>query len=237
MDKEGRLQVFEKSDALLRNTHVVLTKKEFPKGSGEMHWFHSDQYVNKDALFTRPHELKILCREIADHYTDRGIEVVAAPAVGAVGLSLLVGAMLLPDGCGARVVPVYAEKGEGGEFIFRGYFASLIPGKRVLIVEDVASSGGSAKRVVEAVRKLGGLADDVAFLWNRGRVTPADLGVKEVFSLLESEMPMFLAEVDGQCPLCRDRIPIDKRVGKWREYLEEKAAGADAFAEWCRSQL
>lgn len=238
MEKEEILEVFEGSGALLRNTHVVQTKKEFPKGSGDLHWFHSDQYVNKDALFTRPHQLACLGAEIVKHYEGRGIEIVVGPAVGAVGLSLLVGNYLqLIEEDESRVIPIYAEKGVDGEFIIRGYFATLIPGKKVLVVEDVASSGGSAKRVVEAVRKAEGIVDDVAFLWNRGRVKPVDLGVNEVFSLLESEMPMFIAEEDGQCPLCRDRIPIDKRVGKWREYLEEKALGTGDFATWCRSQL
>lgn len=55
-------------------------------------------------------------------------------------------------------------------------------------------------------------------------------------SLLFLDVAMEMWPADG-CKLCYDGVPIDKRVGKWKEFLTEKAAGSDDFSAWCREQL
>ncbi|MDZ7798899.1 MAG: phosphoribosyltransferase [Patescibacteria group bacterium] len=233
------LKIFQECQALINNTHVVLTRKPHPEKPDKLAWFHSSEYVNKDALFTNPHALMKLCKAIADYWWGEDVEVIASPAIGAVSLALLTAYWYRPNETIAKVgpvIPVYAEK-EGDVFVFKRGFDKFIPDKRVLVVEDIASSGGSAKRVVEAVRKLGGEVLGVSLLWNRGNITAEDLGVPQLHSLIQSKIHMYLAEKDNQCSLCQKRIPINKEVGKWREFLEEKAEGNTDFATWCISQL
>jgi len=164
-----------------------------------------------------------LCRAIAEHFADDGIEVVIAPAIGGVILSQWI-AYHLSEITGREVFGVYAEKAEIGDtfFIRRGY-DKFVAGKRVLVAEDVLNTGGTAKKVIEAVRAIGGFVIGLGVLCNRGGVKPQDLGnPSKLFALINVKLERW---DEADCPSCAQNVPINTDVGKGREYLARKKAG------------
>ena len=148
------------------------------------------------------------------------MQVVIAPAIGGVILSQWV-AHHLTELTGTEVLGVYAEKtGDGDAFDIRRGYAELVNGKKVLVVEDVLTTGGSAKKVVEATRAAGGEPIGLGAMCNRGSVTSQDVAnVPELFALVNIKM---MAWDEADCPLCAQNTPINTNVGKGREYLARK---------------
>ena len=117
---------------------------------------HSDTYVEKARVFESPSDTVRLAREIASWY--RAVDVVVSPAVGALPLGFAVA--LAAD---ARFV--YAERVDDRMAFRRGF--ALHPGERVVVVEDVVTTGGSAAEVHDLVAEAGAEALGVAALVDR----------------------------------------------------------------------
>ncbi len=200
--------ILAECQAVITDTHVVYT-------SGK----HGSAYVNKDALYPHVWKTARLCGMIADSFIDDDVEVVIAPAVGGIILSQWTAHHLCNEGT-HEVLAVYADKtGDNGFVIKRGY-DKLIKDKRVLVVEDVLTTGGSVKKVVEAVRAAGGNVIGVGALCNRGGVTEHDLAdVPRLFEVVNMTLEMW---DEADCPLCKRDVPINTDVGKGREFLERK---------------
>jgi orotate phosphoribosyltransferase len=205
------LATLERYGAVITDSHIVYT-------SGK----HGSAYINKDAVYPYPHIISHLCELIAEYFASYHVEVeiVVAPAVGGVILSNRI-AEHLYSLTNFRVLGVYAEKSEDNEtFIIKRGYDKLIPGRRVLVVEDVLTTGGSVKKVVEAVRNLGGEVVGVGAICNRGGVKPEDIGnVPKLFSLVNVNLD---AWDEAECPLCKQGVPINTEVGRGREYLAKK---------------
>ena len=108
---------------------------------------------------------------------------------------------------------------KSGFVIKRGY-DKLIKGKRVLVVEDILTTGGSVKKVIEATRAIGGEVVGLGVLCNRGGIMPQDVGnVPKLFSLVNIKLD---AWSEADCPLCAKGVPINTDVGKGREFLARK---------------
>ena len=179
---------------------------------------HAKMYVNKDAIYMYPRKISLLCREIAKQFAEDNIEVVVAPALGGIVLTQWV-AYHLSKITGRNVLAIYAEKDEGGFVIKRGY-EKFISGKNILVVEDIFTTGGSVKKVVDLVRSMGGIVVGVAGLVNRGKVALSDVGSpSKFFSLIDIEVETW---PEGKCPLCKMRKPINTDLGKGGEYLKQK---------------
>jgi orotate phosphoribosyltransferase len=203
MAERTALEVFERVGAVITNSHFAYT-------SGR----HGSTYVNKDALYPHTRETAELCARIAAHFAGAQAEVVAGPAIGGVILAQWVAHHCPPLPGDRRALAIFAE--EQGDAppsarVFRRGYADMIPGRRVLVVEDVLTTGGSARKVVDAVRALGGEVVGLGALCNRGGVQPGDLGVPELFALLTLALESWDA---GECPLCRQGVPLNTRVGK-----------------------
>ena len=92
--------------------------------------------------------------------------------------------------------------------------------KRVLVVEDILTTGGSARKVVEAVRAIGGNVVGVGVLCNRGGVTAQDLAnVPKLEVLVNISLD---AWNEADCPLCKQGVPVNPDVGKGREFLARR---------------
>lgn len=162
-----------------------------------------------------------MCRAIAEQFADDKVEVVIAPAIGGVILSQWT-AHHLSEITGREVFGVYAEKAESGDaFIIKRGYDKIVAGKNVLVVEDVLTTGGSAKKVVEATRSLGGNIVGLGVLCNRGGITPEDVAANppKLFALVNVKLD---AWDEAECPLCAQSVPINTNVGKGREYLARK---------------
>lgn len=212
MDATRVREIFAEAGAVITDSHIVYT-------SGK----HGSAYVNKDAIYLRPRHVSELCRGITEFFRDWKPGVVAAPAVGGVALVQWT-THWLTEMTRCDVKAVYAERSNDGEtFVFNRGYARELPGSRVLVVEDVLKTGGSAKKVVEASRAAGGDVIGLGALCNRGGVTLTDVGAPpELFTLLNVTMD---AWDEAECPLCAQGVPINTEVGKGKEYLARKAAG------------
>lgn len=154
---------------------------------------------------------------------DDNVEVVIAPAIGGVILTQWV-AYCLAELTGSEVLAVYAEKSdEDSSFVVKRGYDKLVAGKRVLVVEDVLTTGGSAKKVVEATRTIGGNVIGLGVLCNRGGITAEDVAdVPRLFALTNVSLDAY---DEADCPLCAAGVPINTDVGKGREFLARKGGG------------
>ena len=210
MEENRVKEIFAQTKAIITGSHVVYT-------SGK----HGSDYVNKDAVYPYTEETDELCQAIAERFGDADVEVVVAPAVGGVILSQGV-ARHLTKITGRKVFGIYAEKADEGDslVIKRGY-DKFVPGKRVLVVDDVLTTGGSVKKIIELVRDvLNGIIVGVGVLCNQGNVQPEDVGgVPVLEALINVQMAMHDPD---QCPLCAEGVPVNIEVGKGREFLAKK---------------
>lgn len=178
MSEKDVKQMFEKSGALLEG-HFILT-------SGR----HSDRYMQCALVLQYPEYTEALARELAAGFKDSRIDVVAGPAMGGIIVAYEVARQL-----GVR--SIFCEREEGRMTLRRGF--TINPGERVLVVEDVITTGGSVKEVIEVIRSLGGEVAGVAVLVDRsgGKV---DFGVP-VRTTLTMDIQSYPPE---QCPLCKE---------------------------------
>lgn len=211
MQRKNPLEVLESVNAVLTNDHFVYT-------SGK----HGSAYVNKDAIYPHTKATVWLCRAIAEGFRAKNIQVVVGPEKGGIILSQWTTSHLTRL-TGSEVLAVYAEK-DGENFVIKRGYEALIPGKRVLIVEDVLTTGGSVKKVMETVRKLGGNAVGIGAICNRGGVTESDFGIPPTPSLFALTNVSLDAWDEGNCHLCDEGVPINTSVGKGKEFLERKTA-------------
>ncbi len=179
----GRL--LEESGAVLRG-HFLLT-------SGR----HSDVYFEKFRVLTQPKVLSALCSEIASHFGSSGVQFVAGPTTGGIIIAFEVARQM---GVGA----VYVEDESGAKALRRG---QAIPvGARVLVVDDVLTTGLSVRETIGAVVAAGGVLVGVGVLIDRA-TEALDFG-GELFasykvdaeSWAPDEVPEWLAAIPLQKP-------------------------------------
>ena len=202
------MQMFADAGAVVTDSHFVYT-------SGR----HSSIYINKDALYLRPATISSLCNLMAQPYHHQPIDVVVGPVLGGIVLSQWVAYHLNAQSPERDILAAYAEKeGEGPSKTFayhRGY-ENIIPGKNILIVEDLLTTGGSVRKVVELTRQLGGNVIGLSLLCNRGCVQPQDVGGVPINALLTIDLETYPPEA---CPFCQQNIPINTKLGKGRNFL------------------
>ncbi|MDE6398628.1 MAG: orotate phosphoribosyltransferase [Clostridiales bacterium] len=185
LTNEQILEVFRKTGGVLKG-HFLLT-------SGR----HSDTYMQCAKLFVHPEESAYLCAALAEQLREFKADTVVSPAVGGIIMGYEVARQL-------GVKNFFAER-EGGNMTLRRGF-SLEKGARVIVVEDVVTTGGSVKEVVELCRNAGAEVVAVASVVDRsgGQV---DFGVP-YRALLSMEVKSYEA---NDCPLCREgKIPAVK---------------------------
>jgi orotate phosphoribosyltransferase len=194
---------------------AIVSDSHFVYSSGR----HSSVYVNKDALYLHPETISELCRFMAQPYDADEIDAVVAPVLGGIVLSQWVAHHLNTRRTSGETLAIYAEKGsdeaEKHFFFGRGY-DRYIPGKNILVVEDVLTTGGSARQVIDLVRRHGGNVVGLSALCNRGNVQPADVGHVPVQALVSIALETYPAEA---CPFCRDGVPVNTTLGKGRAFV------------------
>ncbi|MGH2807513.1 MAG: orotate phosphoribosyltransferase [Actinomycetota bacterium] len=157
---------------------------------------HSDLFVQKFRVLEDPRLAQSFGDAIAELFRD-GFDVVASPAVGAIVLGF--STALAGD---ARFI--FAERVEDKMEFRRGF--QIAPHERVLVIEDVITTGGSVKEVVDLVAERGGTVVGVGTLIDRGDpARPPDFGVP-LRALLKLEVSSWAAD---DCPLCSEGRPLD----------------------------
>jgi orotate phosphoribosyltransferase len=183
LDASGALQILRESGAFLRG-HFLLS-------SG----LHSDAYVEKFRLLEHPELTERFAKVIAEHFRYSAIDLVVGPLTGGVLVAYEVAKAL-----GKSIA--FPERIEGRMEWRRGF--SLYAGQRVLICEDVLTTGASVSEVMAAVTREGAIVAGIGCLIQRGKtgLTP------EPFAVVELELETFSAE---NCPQCKRGVALEKR--------------------------
>jgi orotate phosphoribosyltransferase len=198
---------------LLKKTKAILTDSHFVGTSGR----HMPTYINKDALYPHTMETSRIGELFAQKNKDLAIDVVAAPALGGIILSTWT-AYHLSKIKKKEILGIYTEKTPDKNQIFTRGYDKLVAGKNVLIIEDLTTTGGSVKKVVDSVRAIGGNVVGVCVMVNRSpnMVTTETIGAP-FSSLAVLEVPTW---EEKDCPLCKQNVPINTEVGHGKKFLE-----------------
>jgi len=170
---------------VLREGHFLLT-------SG----LHSPVYWEKFRILQYPEHTGVLCGMIAARFRDRKPSVVVGPTTGGVILAFETARQLGIRG-------IFAEK-EGDTRVLRRDFV-IEPGEKVLVVDDVLTTGKSVHETLDAVRRVGGDVVGVGVMVDRSESLP-DFGA-ELFSCLRAPAVAYAADT---CPLCAAGVPLKK---------------------------
>jgi orotate phosphoribosyltransferase len=176
------LALFEEAGALLSG--------HFKLSSG----LHSDQYLEKFRLAEKPALLDPMCAEIARRFADDDIQIVLGPTTAGIILAYNVARYL---GVEAR----YAEQEGGARKLRRGQ--TLAPGTRVLVVDDILTTGGAVRECMDVVAQHDAFLAGIGVLGNRSGGT-IDLGAR-LEALLTVSAAVWPPE---SCPLCARGIPL-----------------------------
>jgi len=203
MDAEIRekihLEILKRTGAYHANDHILL-----PSGQ------HTSEYIEKTLVTTEPSFIEGLGAVIAKHFAQWPIDV---------GMSTGPGALILSH-CVARAHPsrpvvVYGAKGVTGgrrRVTLPVEFQRLIrPGTKVLLVEDLVSSGTTLQLIISLVEQLGAHVVGIGCLWRR---TSVDLDSRAVFSLVSRDFPTYPPEA---CPLCKKGLPLNEEFVRRRQ--------------------
>ena len=184
MDQDAVLGLFRQSGALLEG-HFTLS-------SG----LHSERYLQSALVLQHPEFAEALGRALADRTNHLQATVVLSPALGGIVIGQEVGRSL-----GVRAI--FAERQEGTLRLRRGF--SLDANDRVLVVEDVITTGGSTRETIAVAEEAGASVMGVAAIIDRG-ADPGRLNLP-LQSLVRMEVPAYPPE---SCPLCAKGLPVTK---------------------------
>lgn len=179
------------TETLLKNEGAIL-EGHFKLTSGR----HSNLYIEKIRLLQNPLLAKTLCSRLADLITDLDIDCVVGPAYGGIALAFEVASLLDKSF-------VFSQRKDGQMTIRSGFDLSGI--KKAVVIEDIVTTGGSVKEVIQCLKDREIEVSMVGALVDRSGGT-VDFGVPFV-SLLQLDIPTYDPE---DCPLCKSGVPITK---------------------------
>ena len=185
MESGELLTLLQNTDAMLEG-HFLLT-------SGR----HSDVYIEKFRILEDPNALDEVCRAMAEIVMDENVELVLGAAIGGI---------LIAGGVGRHlsVRHIFSERVKGKMELRRGF--SITKGQRVVIVEDIITTGGSVVELIQLAKEQGAEIVQVVNLVHRS-AGEVDFGVPSTALLTipsESWEPK-------DCPLCKQGVPITER--------------------------
>ena len=186
MDTDRLLSIFRETGALLEG-HFLLT-------SG----LHSNQYFQCAKVLQYPRYCEMLCSEIAGGFASRRIDSVIAPALGGIVVGQEVGRQL-----GVRTM--FTERKDGTMQLRRGF--AISGAERVLVCEDVVTTGGSVREVLEIVRAAGAVVVGVGSIVDRSGGTVRFDAEEGQVAVMTLQAVTYKPEA---CPLCAQGTPAIK---------------------------
>ena len=178
LSREDILAIFKETEGLLEG-HFILTSS-----------MHSKMYFQCAKVLQYPWHTEKLCQPIAEHFKDQRIDTVVSPAVGGIVFGQEVARLL-------NVRSIFMERVNGKMTLRRGF--EIKPGEKILVAEDVTTTGGSVKEVIEQVQYTGGEIVAVTAVVDRsaGKV---QFGVP-YFSLFQMKVQNY---DPSDCPMCKE---------------------------------
>jgi len=184
MTEKKVLDIFESKKALLTG--------HFKLSSG----LHSEKYLQCALVLQYPDVAERLAKALAAKFPKVKIDIVIGPALGGITLAYEVA-----RATGAR--GIFTERRDGKMILRRGF--SIKNGEKALVVEDVVTTGGSTKEVIEVIKASGGIVVGVGSIIDRSG-DKIDFGVP-----FESLAKINIETFSGaDCPLCKKNIPVTK---------------------------
>ena len=185
MNRSEIIDVFKETGALL-DGHFILT-------SGR----HSSSYFQCARVLQHPQYLTQFAEMIAEHFNKEKIDAVISPAIGGVVLGTEVGRII-------KARTIFAERKDGDMCIRRGF--KIEPGENILIVEDVITTGGSVREVMDQVINHKGTISGVGVMVDRSNSSVAlhpnqfSIIAMEASSYGPDEVPESLSAIPVQKP-------------------------------------
>lgn len=185
INKERAIEIFKETEVLLEG-HFLLT-------SGR----HSNQYMQCAKILQYPNYAEELAKGLAEEFKEDSIDMVVGPAMGGIIIAYELARQL-------NVKNLFTERENGKMTLKRGF--TIPKGAKVLVAEDVITTGGSVFEVMDIVKEQGGEVAGVAVLVDRSNGT-IDFGTK-LRAALTADVISYEAE---ECPLCKEgKLPIVK---------------------------
>ncbi|HQU86402.1 MAG TPA: orotate phosphoribosyltransferase [Pyrinomonadaceae bacterium] len=178
MNSEQILEHFRQTNALLEG-HFILS-------SG----LHSPKYLQCALALAFPFDAAKFGKAIAEQFVNENIETVASPAIGGLVIGYAVAQAL-------NVRFIWTERQNGEMTVRRGF--SVKENERILVVEDVITTGGSTRECIDALESRGAKVTNAASIIDRSG-GKADVGVPRI-ALLSLEVPSYKPE---ECPMCKN---------------------------------
>lgn len=161
---------------------------------------HGSVYIQCARVSQFPEYNELFCGELASRFKDQQIDVVLGPAVGGIIISYELARQL-----SAR--SIFAERVEGKMTLRRGL--EINKGEKVLLVEDVVTTGGTVKELIPLVEAKGGeIVGAAAFVNRNPQRVKFDFPLETLLSGMMSDYP------PEECPLCKEGIPFDRPGSK-----------------------
>lgn len=184
MDRAEMERIFKQTGLMLEG-HFLLT-------SGR----HSNRYMQCAKLFQYPEYSEMICKDLADRFAGQKIDMVVGPAVGGIIMSYEMARQF-------KVPNIFAERENGAMTLRRGF--SIPEGAKVLVVEDVVTTGGSVREVMDIVAEAKAEVVGVCVVVDRsgGKI---DFGVP-FEAAYETEIQSY---EPSQCPLCEHGLELVK---------------------------
>ena len=184
MDRAEMERIFKQTGLMLEG-HFLLT-------SGR----HSNRYMQCAKLFQYPEYSEMICKDLADRFAGQKIDMVVGPAVGGIIMSYEMARQF-------KVPNIFAERENGAMTLRRGF--SIPEGAKVLVVEDVVTTGGSVREVMDIVAEVKAEVVGVCVVVDRsgGKI---DFGVP-FEAAYETEIQSY---EPSQCPLCEQGLELVK---------------------------
>lgn len=204
-------EMFEKTGA------IKTTPGHFVYASGD----HGGIYIDKKEIFKESAQTSVLCEQIAEHFKNSDIDTVAGPESG--GIIMANWVAIHSSRLKERKIDVVHLFKKGPFMVVEGDQERKIAGKKILLVDDIATTGGSLKKCAQAINDEGGLITGIGLLWLRGN--------KAMFSSLFQGIPVFpLIRVrlhgwnEEECLKtgpCSRSVPINLEFGHGAEFIKK----------------
>jgi len=175
----------------------IIKKGHFFLSSGQ----HSDTYINKDSIFCNPYVFHKIVHKITKLTISFKYDIITGPAVAGAILAAPVSIIL------SNKKFVYPEKFKSNDNIdymcFRRGYDKIIKNQKILIIEDIITTGSSVIKTMNSICNLGGSVAGIICIWNRTNWKP-DNNIK-IESIINKQVESW---VKNECPLCSKNIPL-----------------------------
>lgn len=182
MTSDDVLKLFRETGALLEG--------HFEYASGR----HGRQFLQAARVLHHPDQTEALCKDLAARFADQQIDMVVGPATGGIILAYETARHL-------KCRAAFTEKEDGGMALKRGI--RLDPGTRILVVEDIITTGGSVQKSIDHVQDRGAIVVGVGVLVDRSAGKASFKCPFEALATIEMEN-----WAPDQCPLCSEGVDL-----------------------------